>query len=71
VTVTLCFTVPEEREELKLHQDGPAAHAVLTRLAQELRTIRKHEEHTEAEHEIADRIETLLFREVSEGGLEV
>jgi hypothetical protein len=71
VTVTLQFTIPEEREELKLHQDGPAAHVVLSRLAQELRTIRKHETHTEAEHAIADRVETLLHREASEEGLEI
>lgn len=69
--VVLHFDIPEEQEELKLHRDGPAAHAVLTHVAQELRTIRKYEEHSEEEYAMAERIETLLLREVAEEGLEI
>lgn len=65
------FDVPEDREELKLHQDGPAAHSVLARVAQELRTIRKHETRTEAELAIAERVETILHTEAAEEGLEI
>jgi hypothetical protein len=71
VKVLLVFDVPEEREELKLHQDGPAAHAVLSRVARELRIVRKYEEHTEAEYQIAERIEALLNVEAAEEGLDV
>lgn len=67
----LIFTLPEEREELELHRKGPAAHAVLSRVAQELRTIRKHEEHGEAVLDVVERVEALLHSEAAEEGIEL
>jgi hypothetical protein len=72
VIVTLKFELPDEREELELHQRGPAAHHVLWTLARELKSVRKYEEgHSGEALAMADRIETLLYREAGEEGIDV
>jgi hypothetical protein len=72
VIVTLQFNLPDEREELELHQNGPAAHSVLWAVARELKKVRKYEDgHGSDAIAMADRIENLLYREAGEEGVEV
>lgn len=69
--VVLSFRVPEESHELADAQNGSKYRAILSDLAQSLRSKIKHGEHTDEQYKCYKEIREELFQLVNEEGVEI
>lgn len=56
----LKFNLPEDQDEFNLTLSAQKYFCVLSDLSQELRKIRKYEEHSEEVRNVVERLETIL-----------
>jgi hypothetical protein len=67
----LKFNLPDDQHEFELATQGGAMYSALWDISQELRTMTKYEELSEAEWNIAERIREKFYEILSENNIKL